>query len=419
MNALIIIIGSIVLSGFFSGMEIAFLASNKLRIELDKKQNPFSSKIISIFTKNPGQYITTMLIGNTIILVIYGIVISGLLEPFISKYIFSEAALLLVITLISTLIILFLAEFLPKTIFRINPNFALNLFYLPLFIFYILFYPIARFTISISNILLKNIFRIDINNDTNQYIFSKIDLGNLVNVSDGSSERTTEYESEIKYIKNVLEFSEAKVRDCMIPRNEIIALEMNATVEELKEKFIESGFSKILIYNHSIDNIIGYINSKELFKNPATVKSKIIKCITVPETMRANKLLNMFMQQNKSIALVVDEFGGISGLITIEDIIEEILGDIEDEHDVVELFEKQLSDKEYILSGRLEIDYLNEKYQLNIPECEEYDTLAGYILFHHQSFPVVNEIIEIDQFTFIIMKGSKTKLELVKLNINS
>lgn len=419
MNTFFIILGSIILSGFFSGMEIAFLASNKLRIELDKKQNPFSSKIISIFTKNPGQYITTMLIGNTIVLVIYGIVMSELLEPYFSKFIASDAALLLVITFISTIIILFLAEFLPKTVFRINPNFALNLFYLPIFLFYILFYPLAFFTIRISNFLLKTVFRIKINSNANQYIFSKIDLGNFVNVHDNSPERITEYESEIKYIKNVLEFSDSKVRDCMIPRNEIVALEVNASVDELKEKFIESGFSKILIYNNSIDNIIGYINSKELFKNPNTIKSKIVKCITVPETMRANKLLNMFMQDNKSIALVVDEFGGISGLITIEDIIEEILGDIEDEHDVVELVEKKLNDNEYLLSGRLEIDYLNETYQLKIPESEEYDTLAGYILFHHQKFPVINEVIEIDHFSCIIVKGSKTKLELIRLIINS
>ena len=419
MSTLVIIIVSIVLSGFFSGMEIAFLSSNKLRIELDKKQRPLSSKIISIFTENPGQYITTMLIGNNIVLVIYGIVMAQLLEPILILYISSEASILIIQTIISTLIILIFAEFLPKTVFRINPNLALNLFYIPLFAFYIVFYPIAKFAIGISNFILKHIFHVKNISRPKQYIFGKIDLGSFVNLDSATNQNVQEYDTEIKYVKNVLEFSEAKVRDCMIPRNEIVALEINSSIEELKSKFIETGYSKILIYKKTIDNIIGYISSKELFKNPSSIKSKLNSCIIMPETMRANKLLNIFMEENKNIAVIVDEFGGVSGLVTIEDIIEEIFGEIEDEHDIVDTVEKQLSENEFILSARLEIDYLNEKYNLNIPENEEYDTLAGFILFYHQSFPNVKEVITIENYSFTILKVSETRLDLVKLVINT
>ncbi len=417
MNYLVIIIISIFLSAFFSGMEIAFISSNKLRLELDKKQNIFSFKIISIFTNNPGHYISTMLIGNNIALVIYGIVMAKILETHISGYVNSEAGMLISQTIISTIIILIFAEFLPKAIFRIQPNLALNFFYLPLFLFYLAFYPITKFTIGFSNFILKTFFRIKSIGSPKQYTFGKVDLGNLINISKSNKEENLEFESEIKYVKNVLAFSQLKIRDCMIPRNEIVAVEINSSIEELKNKFIESGYSKILIYKNTIDNIIGYVNLKELFKTPKSIKTILINCLIIPETMAANKLFDLFMKENKSIAVIVDEFGGTSGMVTIEDIIEEILGEIEDEHDTLEFTDKQISEKEFILSGRTEIDYLNEKYFLEIPENEEYDTLAGFILYHHQSLPEKFEEIIIGKYQFKVLKVSETKLELVNLKI--
>ena len=417
MDYFIIILVSVILSAFFSGMEIAFLSSNKLKLEIDKKQNWLASKILSIFTNKPGQYISTILVGNNIALVVYGIVMAKMLEPYLLNYISTDAGLLLTQTIISTIIILVLAEFLPKALFRLNPNFALNIFYLPLFLFYLLFYPVTKFTIGILNFILKKIFNIKTFGVKQQYAFGKVDLGNLINIGGGYKQENVEYDSEIKYFQNVLGFSSVKVRDCMIPRNEIVCVEMNSPIDELKEKFIKSGYSKVLVYKSNIDNIIGYVSSKELFKSPKSIKSIILRCLIIPETMAANKLLDLFMRENKNIAVVLDEFGGTSGLVTMEDVIEEIFGEIEDEHDVLEFVDKQVSDEDFILSGRLEIDYLNEKYSFDIPENEEYDTLAGFILFHHQSLPDKGEEITIRKFHFKVLKVSGTRLELVNVKI--
>lgn len=416
MNIYVIISVALLLSAFFSGMEIAFLTSNKLKIELDKKHRRISSRIISIFTNNPSQYISTMLFGNNIALVIYGIFMAKLLQPWFNNFISSEVWTLILVTLLSTLIILFFAEFLPKALFRISPNFILNLFYLPLFLFYLLFYPITRFTIGISKALFKWIFKIK-TFPSNNYTFGKVDLNALINLNKTETSTIEHIEQELKFVKNVLDFTEAKIRDCMIPRKEIIAIEVSNSVDQLKRKFIESRYSKILVYKTTIDNIIGYISSKELFKSPKTIKSRLVKCLIVPETMSAIKLLNMFMAENKSMAVVVDEFGGTSGIVTIEDIIEEIFGEIEDEHDTTELEERIISQNEYVFSGRLEIDYLNEKYNLKLPESEEYDTLAGLVLSHYQSLPQINQKIYIKDFEFTILKVSKTKLELIYLKI--
>jgi CBS domain containing-hemolysin-like protein len=418
MSNLTIILISLLFSAFFSGMEIAFVASNKLRIELDKKHGLLSSRIISLFTSHPGQYITTMLVGNTIALVVYGSVMARILEPVIERLTSSATGILVIQTIISALIILITAEFLPKTLVRINPNMVLKLLSAPVALFFILFYPVTRSTIWIINLIIKTFFP---HSRSEMYyknkIFGKVDLDYLLSESTEESDEEERDENNLKLFQNALEFSNVKLRDCMIPRAEIVAMELNSSVDELSQRFVETGFSKILIYNETIDNILGYITSKELFKNPNNIKSGLINISYVPETMAANKLLRKLIQEKKSLAVVVDEFGGISGMVTIEDIIEEIFGEIEDEHDVIELVEKQLSDKEYIFSGRLEIDYINEKYKLNIKESEDYDTLAGFIFYHYEKIPKMNERFTIDNFEFKILKVSKTRLEVVHLSI--
>ena len=417
MNQLLIIITILIFSAFFSGMEIAFITSNKLMIELNKKKERFSSRIIEIFMKNPARYITTMLIGNNIAMVIYGIIMAKVLGSFI--HVSSPTVLLIIQTLISTSLILISAEFLPKTIFRINPNSALNFFSIPTYVFYYLFIPISQFIIWLSNIILKNIFKAKALNELKPYVFGKIDLIHLLNLNtEASTEQVTE-ENDIRLFQNALHFSNVKLRDCMVPRTEIVAVELNSTVEELNQKFIETGYSKILVYKDTIDNILGYITSKELFKNMNDISSRIIPLSFYPETMPASKLLRELIHERKSLAAVVDEFGGISGILTIEDIIEEIFGEIEDEHDTIELVEKPINKNEFIFSGRLEIDYLNEKYNLGIPESDQYETLAGFIFYHYENIPKLNERIVIDNIDFKILKVTKTRIELVYLKITS
>jgi CBS domain containing-hemolysin-like protein len=418
MSNLTVIIICLLSSAFFSGMEIAFVASNKLRIELDKKQGLLSSRIISLVTANPGQYITTMLVGNTIALVVYGSYMAKILEPLIVRFTSSEIGILLIQTVFSTLIILLTAEFLPKTLVRINPNLVLKVLSSAVALFYILLYPVTRSTMWIINLIINKIVSDD---HTNRYyknkVFGKIDLDHLISESREDYYEEESDENEIKLFQNALEFSNVKLRDCMIPRAEIVAMELNCTTDELTQKFIETGLSKILIYNETVDNVMGYITSKELFKSFSDIKSRLIPVSYVPETMNANKLLRKLIQEKKSIAAVVDEFGGISGMVTIEDIIEEIFGEIVDEHDTIELTEKQLSDKEFIFSGRLEIDYINEKYRLNIKESDEYDTLAGFIFYHYENIPKMNESFTIGNFKFKVLKVSNTRLEIVHMTI--
>ncbi len=416
MNNVIIILLSLVFSAFFSGMEIAFVSSNKLRLELDIKQGYLTSRVISIFTSRPGDYIATMLVGNNISLVIYGILMAIILEPLISHYTNSESTILITQTIISTLIILFTAEFLPKTIFRLSPNTALRAFAIPVLIFYILLYPVTKLTIAISGFILHNFMRVPRNKKAHPNVFGKIDLDNLVSESNAEHDQQDEPEQEIKLFQNALDFSNVKLRDCMVPRTEIVAFDESVSMEELQSKFIETGLSKILIYRKSTDNIIGYINSKELFKNPLDLSSMIMSLPIVPETMPANKLLQSFIKDHKSISVVVDEFGGTSGIVTMEDILEEIIGEIEDEHDTSELTEEKLNEQEYIFSARHEIDYLNEKYRLNIPELDDYETLAGLILFHYESIPKINDRIHIEGFVIRILDVSETRIELIHLH---
>ncbi len=417
MSFFLIILSSILLSAFFSGMEIAFFASNKLRLEIDKKHDTVSTRVISVFTKHPGQYIVTMLIGNNIALVIYGIVMALVLEPFLQVFFHSDTAILLLQTIISTLIILFTAEFFPKVIFRLYANIFLKIFSLPVFLFYLIFYPIGRFTIALSHLILRIFTGLKLDSGSDNMVFGKPDLDQLVNENSELSELREEKDHDIKIFQNALDFSKVKLRECMVPRTELVALEEDSSADEIRHAFIESGLSKILIYKETIDNIIGYVNLKDLFGNAKGIQSYIISLSIVPESMPANKLLKLFVNEKKSIALVVDEFGGTSGIVTIEDIMEEIFGEIEDEHDTSELIEKQINNSEYVFSARLEIDYLNEKYHLNLPENDEYETLAGFIFFSHESIPKLNQRINISNFEFKILKVSETRIEIVHLKI--
>ena len=418
MNGILIILFAIILSAFFSGMEIAFVASNKLRIELDRKQGVFGSEILKLFTDNPGKYIATMLIGNNISLVIYGLVFSSTLGKVLSPIIDSDLLILILNTFISTAIILFVAEFLPKTIFIISPNFFLKFLSIPTLFFFFLFYPVSKFTLAASNLFFRIFFRIKPGEKKQEnLVFSKVDLDHFVNISKQSKEETGPDHHNIRIFQNALDFSNVKLRECMVPRTEIEAVECMSTVEELKEKFIDTRYSRILVYQNTIDNIIGYFELKDIFKNPTDIRSSLRKLAIVPETMPANKLLKLFVDDKKNIALVVDEFGGTSGMVTIEDILEEIVGDIEDEHDINDLTEKVTGKNEYILSGRIEIDYLNEKYHLKLPEEDDYETLAGMILFFHGSIPGNNDVIRIRNIVIKVLKATTTRLELVNLKI--
>ncbi|MEN8156893.1 MAG: hemolysin family protein [Bacteroidota bacterium] len=421
MLLIILILVSILFSAFFSGMEIAFISANKLRIEIDRKQEKFFSGIVSFFTKNPARYIATMLVGNNIALVIYGIAFAMLLEEPIRRLTGggSPATVLLVQTLISTLVILFTAEFLPKTLFRLNPNNSLRLLSVPILLFYLLLYPITMLTIGISNITMRYLLRVGPDRESGEHAFGKVDLDHLLTTLRDEQESGPEETGDLKIFKNALEFSGLKVRDCMIPRTDVIAMEEDAPVEELSSRFVETGLSRILIYSDTIDNVIGYMNSKDLYRKPDRIKTLLKTIRIVPETLPVNQLLTSFIKERQSIALVVDEFGGTSGVITTEDIIEEIFGEIEDEHDSSDLVDRQLDEHNYLLSGRLEINYLNEKYTLSIPESEDYDTLAGYIIFHYESIPEKNTTVSMDNFLITITNVSSNRVEQVELKVIS
>ena len=418
MSWLLIILVMILFSAFFSGMEIAFVSANKLRLELDKKQSSVSSRILSLFTRNSGQYIATMLVGNNIALVIYGIAFAKLLEPFFFSVLESDSLVLIFQTIVSTLIILVTAEFLPKTVFRISPNRVLKFFSFPLVFFYFLFYPISRFAIGISKVLINGFFHVKFEEGEEEMVLSRIELDHFVKEQHSNLvDQDHDIDSEVKLFRNALDFSKVKLREVMIPRTEIEVMDIKSTIDELTRKFIDTGYSRILFYQDSIDNIIGYVHHSVIFNNPQSISSNLKKVLIVPETMPASKLLSKFIQQRRSIAIVVDEFGGTAGMVTSEDILEEIFGNIEDEHDTVDLIERKIGEAEYILSGRLEIDDLNEKYNLKITVDENYETLAGFILFHHESIPKINSVIQISNFQFKILKATNTKIELVNLKI--
>ena len=420
MNLWIPIIITLALSAVFSGMEIAFVTANKLKIEVDKNKDLMSAKILSRFQKKPSMFIGALLLGNNVALVIYGIYIVRLLETPILQLLpygtQSEVVVLIIQTLISTLLILFFAEFLPKVLFRINPNNILNVLAVPVYIFFILFYPVIVFFIGISEFLLRYLFKVNITQP--EYSFGVIDLDHFVNDSSAHEPSENDDYQAIQMFQNALDLGNIKLRECLIPRNEIVALSQDESTDTLCEAFITSGHSKILIYQDSIDNIIGYTHSYDLFKKPESVKSITKPVLIVPETMQANRVLNMFMQERKSVALVVDEFGGTAGMVTMEDIIEEIFGEIDDEFDVEDLIENVLDENEFLFSGRLEIDYLNQKYKLGLPETDDYETLAGYIIHHYENIPSVKDEIQIGNYLFTIVKATDTRIEEVLIRIN-
>lgn len=417
MSVITIIVVCLILSAFFSGMEIAFISSNKLKIELDNQLGNFSASQIAYFNKRPSMLISTLLVGNNVALVVYGIYMAKILEPKLAPYLPGEAPILVAQTILSTLLVLVTAEFLPKTLFRINSNWWLWKFAVPLRIFYILLYPLVAITIGASRFFLRLFF--GETSEEEKPVFGRIDLDNFVREATERESPGAEIEHEFQIFKNALKFSTIKAREFMIPRNEIVALENDTSIEELKAKFIETGLSKILVYKDNIDNIIGYVKSFELFKKPTSISSILLPITFVPEASMADDILKIFIEEKKSLAVVVDEFGGTSGMITLEDVVEEIFGDIEDEHDTEELVERQIDAHTFEFSTRLEIDYLNDTYKLEIPDSEEYATLAGYILSLHGSIPNVNEIISTEEFDFIIQKVENNRIDQVRMMLKS
>ena len=415
MGTLPAILISLAFSAFFSGMEIAFVSSNKLRHEVNKNAESASSKILDLFYRKPNLYISTMLVGNNIALVVYGLQMAILLEPHIQRLITNDILVLLIQSIISTIFILFAGEFIPKTLFKLNPTFTLNFFAIPLYIFFIILYPISKVASFLSTIMLR---LLGVKNLKPQVqTLGKIDLDYFIQQSIEHASDKSGMETEVKIFQNALEFSSVKLRDCMIPRNEIVACNTETGLSEIRSKFVETGFSKILIYKKNIDDIIGYIHSSELFKMPEDWTQAIHPISIAPENMAANKLMKRMMAEKKSLTVIVDEFGGTSGLITLEDLVEEIFGEIEDEHDIKNYEARKINDKEFEISGRMEIDTLNEMFNLDLPESEDFITIAGFILHYYQNLPNLNETILIDKYSFKILKVSATKIELVRMVI--
>ena len=416
MNEITIILISLIFSAFFSGCEMAFLSINKLLLEINRTKHPFLFKIINLFLKRPGIFISAMLIGNNIALVIYGLTMGQLLHPMIEQSFHSPIAILLIQTIISTLIILVTGEFLPKTLFRIQPIMILNVLAVPLMVIYIILYPISKLTIGVSNLFLKYIFQSSSSPIPTSPMMGRIDLDHLLSEHEEKTvNKQEDVPQEVKFLRNALDFSSTKIRECTIPRTQIEAIEVHDSIEELKQLFIETGHSKVLVYKDTIDNIIGYVHVSELFKHPKSVRNMLYPISVVPETMTANKVLEIFTRDHKSIALVVDEFGGTSGIVTMEDILEEIFGEINDEHDVSDLVMTQVNEKEYLLSGRVEVDAVNEKFNTNLPFSDDYETIAGMILFHHESIPNEMETIEFDDFTVTIEEAANNRIDLVRI----
>ena len=409
------IIITMVFSAFFSGMEIAFVSSNRMLAEMDKERNGFTQRITSLFYAHPNGFVSTMLVGNNIALVIYGILIARLFDNTI--FAGMDAGFTVPAdTILSTLIVLFTGEFLPKTLFKANPNRLLAVFSPFAYICYVVLWPISKFSTFLSKVILR-VFGLKMDDESADDGFSKVDLDYLVQSSIDNAEKDSDINDEVKIFQNALDFSDTKVRDCMVPRTEIQAVDWDASLEELQQKFVESGNSKIVVYKEDIDHIEGYIHSSELFRSPKKWQDHIRTMPFVPETMQAQKLMKIFLQQKKTLGVVVDEFGGTSGLVSLEDIVEEIFGDIEDEHDSTKYVAKQTADGDYLLSARLEIDKVNEMFDLDLPESDEYMTIGGLILHEYQSFPKLNEVVKFDKYEFKIIKSTSRKIELVQLHI--
>lgn len=409
MENYIIILLSLVLSGFFSGMEIAFISANKLKLELDLKTENLLDKYLTNVFHSPSRFISTMLVGNNVALVVYGISMSELLEPYLLKIFSSSFLLLLSQTIISTIIILVTAEFLPKVIFRIHANRFLKLLALPLIFFFYLLYPLVLFSLSLSKVFMTLIgFKLK----EVSPMYGKVDIEDYLSNYSGD-ENSNEQDVEVQILQNALDFSSVKVRECMIHRTEIVAIDKNKSIEDLKKKFITTKLSKIVIFDENIDKVIGYVHSYDLFKNPKNIKSILLPIPIVTETMLANELLKMFIEKRKAITIVVDEFGGTSGIVTIEDVMEEIFGEIEDEHDIEQEIEYQLSENKFVFSARLEVDYLNQKYGFDLKISEEYETIAGYLLTHLEEIPEQGKEVKIEQYTFTIDNVSGSKIDKI------
>jgi len=414
---IIVVILCLLLSAFFSGMEIAYVSSNKIHIEIEKKQEGFISSILTKLTKKPSKFIATMLVGNNVALVIYGFYMGELLVGLIQTYVLplAPSVSLLIKTAISTVVILITAEFLPKVFFQIYSNKLLKVFSFPAYMFYLLFSPISSFVIWISDFVLKKFLKTD--GDEVQLAFSKTELGNYISEQMETVEEHDEIDSEIQIFQNALDFSDVKSREVMVPRTEIIAIEKSKSIDEASTLFIETGLSKIIVYNGSVDDIIGYVHSFELFKKPKSLRAILLPVIFVPETMFVKDVLNLLIRKHKSIAVVIDEYGGTSGIITVEDIVEELFGEIEDEHDSVALLEEQLSSSTYRFSARVEVDYINEVYKLNLPEDDTYETLGGMIVNHTEEIPEEGDEVVIEGFKIRIVETSNTKIEIVELKV--
>ena len=437
-NLIIGLIVTMVFSAFFSGMEIAFVSSNRLRAEMDREKNGLAQRAIDVFYRHPNNFVSTMLVGNNIALVVYGILFAHIFDATLF-YPLSDGMRVTADTLLSTIVVLFTGEFLPKTIFKSNPNTMLTVFALPAYLCYVLLYPVSRFATLLSRGLLR-VVGVKLPKEIDDKEFTKVDLDFLVQSSIDNAKDEDEIEEEVKIFHNALDFADTKVRDCMLPRTEIDAIDIDdCSIDELKSKFIESGHSKIIVFREDIDHIIGYIHSSEMFTlspklgddrglnkttsdpqppNLGGLEGHIQQMPYVPETMAARKLMQIFLQQKKSLGVVVDEFGGTSGIVSLEDIVEEIFGDIEDEHDNTKYVAKVLNDGDYLLSARLEIEKVNELFDLNLPESDDYMTVGGLILHEYQSFPKLNEVVKIGRFEFKIIKNTMTKIELVKLKVN-
>ncbi|MBR1462610.1 MAG: HlyC/CorC family transporter [Prevotella sp.] len=410
------IVVTLAFSAFFSGMEIAFVSSNRLQAEVDKDKLGITRLPLNVFYSHPNNFVSTMLVGNNIALVVFGILIAGLFDSTIFKG-FDAAFTVPADTILSTVIVLFTGEFLPKILFKSSPNQMLEVFAFPAFICYVLLWPISRFSTLLSKALMR-LFGVKVPREDDDADFSRVDLDYLVQSSIDNAKNDEDIENEVKFFQNALDFADTKVRDCMVPRTEIYAVEDTCSKDDLMSQFVESGKSKLLVYHEDIDHIIGYIHSSEMFRSPDRWLDNIQTMPYVPETMMASKMMHIFLQQKKSLGVVIDEFGGTSGIVSLEDIVEEIFGEIEDEHDNNQYTAKKIGDNEYILSARLETDKVNEMFSIGLPESEEYMTVGGLILHEYQSFPKLNEIVKIGRFEFKIIKNTMTKIELVRLKVD-
>ncbi|WP_295912015.1 hemolysin family protein [uncultured Alistipes sp.] len=416
LTSIILIVVMLLLSAFFSGMEIAFTSKNRLKLEIDRKQSRMFDYIADIFSRHPGQYITTILVGNNIALVVYSLYMSLLLRGIFYALGWESIAQngsVALETAVSTVIIIFAAEFLPKSIFRNNPNFYYRALAPVIYFFYLLLYPLARFTTLISHGILRLMGRRVVEKNV-PHIFDREDLASLLDTN--NSEPRPEPDNELKLFQNALDFADLRVRDCMVPRVDVEAVDIEETsIEQLTERFVDSKYSRIFVWRKSIDNIIGYVNSKSLFTRPANIADVMMQVNFVPETMPLQLVLQNFIKHRSNIAVVIDEFGGTAGVISLEDVLEQIFGEIEDEHDVPDLTEKQVGPDEYVLSCRLEVKYLNEKYGLGIEESKEYDTLAGFIIFNYEGIPTAGETVFIGSLQLRILRTTRSRIELARV----